>query len=212
MVVSQTEFSMSPNRPRPSKYKHNDLFRPDPGRPFLNACVGTNGGPYNLQDYSMGYFRAGERLVRSILQDSTLLDLNIYPLVFTYRHAIELGLKSLAQILPRMQSQNSSAKLTHKLLDNWAVVRGYLEQGSELDHDPIESVDRILKDFVEIDPSGEAFRFPHARDGAPFLQESSHINIAVFAEAMKHVQEALEYWQEAALEILQTRAEAGDAG
>jgi len=38
-------------------FKQNDLFRGlqnDLSR--LNACVGNNGGPYDLYDYSWGYF------------------------------------------------------------------------------------------------------------------------------------------------------------
>lgn len=79
-----------------TRYKHNDLFRPGDDWQ-LNAFVGRNGGPYELDDYADGYFLSGRRLVDSLLENPTFLDVIIYPLVFTYRHAIELVLKYLAE-------------------------------------------------------------------------------------------------------------------
>ena len=35
-------------------FKQNDLFRPDFDRIDFNACVGDNGGPYDLYDYAHG--------------------------------------------------------------------------------------------------------------------------------------------------------------
>ncbi len=35
-------------------FKQNDLFRPDFTRLDSNACVGDNGGPYDLYDYAHG--------------------------------------------------------------------------------------------------------------------------------------------------------------
>jgi hypothetical protein len=175
-------------------YKHNDLFRPGE-RAELNACVGKNGGPYDFYAYSRGYFSAGDRLLASLFQDSFSLDLIVYPVIYIYRHAIELALKHLARGLPALWDDDTEIKLSHKLKDNWLVVRPYLLKspdfgGAEL----LAKVDVILDDFVEIDPSGEVFRFPESRDGSRFLQDTSHINLLVFGQAMESLQEIFDFW------------------
>jgi hypothetical protein len=177
------------------KYKHNDLFRPGLSSAH-NACVGTNGGPYDERDYAYGYFEAAERLAKAILADTSLIDLMIYPLAFTNRHAIELALKDLAHKLPPLWNEGPAVALTHKLSDNWRQVKSYLEKGPEFDPTAVEMVDAVLRDFIEIDPSGEAFRFPSSRSGSKFLQDSAWLNVQIFEEKMKSVRECFEFWFE----------------
>ena len=177
------------------KYKQNDLFRP--GESFhLNACVGRNGGPYSFGAYSRGYFDAGDRLVQSIFDNHRYVDIIVYPLVFIYRHAVELGLKDLASRVPPLLGETQTIQLTHRLLDNWRIVRGYLERcdGGLNDPDPIQLVEKVLADFVQLDPKGETFRFPEDTHGNPHLQDTSIINVEVFASAMEKVHEAFEFW------------------
>jgi hypothetical protein len=182
--------------PKPAReYKQNDLFRGDIDHWGLNACVGTNGGPYDLRAYAKGYFKAGERIVESLAADHSLIDLTVYPLAFVYRHAVELSLKHLAFRLPRIWDEKASAEFTHKLLDNWKIVRGYLQRDPTFDPDDLlPLIDRILSDFLEIDPTGQAFRFPTNRDGNLFLQETSVINIKVMSESMSTVAEVFDFW------------------
>lgn len=190
-------------------YKHNDLFRPGP-QGNLNACVGTNGGPYNLQDYADGYFRAGARLTSTIMADPTWLDVVVYPLVFLHRQALELGLKHLATTLPRLWDEEPRLKLTHPLLGLWSDVRPYIERHEMFaPSESVPPIDALLRDFSEIDPTGEAFRFPSARDQSMFLQRTSHINIVIFGEAMDFAAATFEFWFITAQTLL-LRKEQGD--
>lgn len=177
--------------------KHNSLFRPGPdGR--LNACVGKNGGPAGFDRYASGYFEAGARLVASLKEDSSAVDCLIYPLVMVYRHGIEIVLKHLSKTLSRLCEQSTEPNLTHKLLDNWKIVRRFLNQ-LEPENEALDRVESILKDFVEIDPRGENFRYPEAKDGSMLLQDTSIINVEVFGEGMAYIANYLEgacYWVE----------------
>ena len=175
-------------------YKQNDLFRPHQAW-RLNACVGRNGGPYDFEHYALGYFRAGQRLAISLVHDQGSIDLIVYPLVFTFRQAVELAIKQLAEILPKIWGEPSQFALTHRLLDNWEFVKGYLERHAAFS--PVETVpqvDKIIRDFVEIDPNGEAFRYPSARSGALLLQDTAHINVVVFGKAMQFLEEVFDMW------------------
>jgi len=48
-----------------SKIRENDLFRGDPQNSARNACVGDNGGRYDLFDHALGYFDASLILLRA---------------------------------------------------------------------------------------------------------------------------------------------------
>jgi len=58
----------------------------------------------------------------------------------------------------------------------------------------VASVERILDDLIEIDPSGEAFHLPTARNGSHFLEDTSLINVRIFAVAICTVDDAFDYW------------------
>ncbi len=177
--------------------KHNSLFCPGPDI-RLNACVGKNGGPAGFDRYASGYFEAGARLVASLKADPMSVDCLIYPLVMTYRHGIEIELKHLVRVLPSLCGKEAAPKQTHKLIDNWKTVRQLLielEEGDEV----LDRVESLLKDFVEIDPRGESFRYPESTRGSMLLQDTSIINVEVFEDGMASIAKYLEgacYWAE----------------
>ncbi|MBI5573653.1 MAG: hypothetical protein HY919_03765 [Elusimicrobia bacterium] len=191
-----------PGRP----YKQNDLFTG--GEDIsLNACVGKNGGPYNLDAYARGYFKGAICIVDSIIKDSSYVDLLIYPVVFNYRHGVELYLKHLSEVLPKFLNEKSIVRPTHILIDNWDIVRNLLKKIPVFDPDKslISVVDKILKDLIDIDPNGEAFRFPHARSGNKFLQNTSLINVMVLANTMNTVFDAFSHWDYVAQELMDNK-------
>jgi len=190
-------------------YKQNELFHHDDNI-HLNACVGTNGGPYDFYAYSRGYFDASKRLSQSLIRDSSLVDLVVYPLVYTFRHAIELGLKDLGRCLPSLWDEDVEPKRTHALIDNWQMIKPYLTRAPVFSPDtaPVLGVENVLHDILEVDSTGEAFRFPEGRKGNLFLQDMSIINIAVFAEAIPGVSNAFEFWHETGYEYSGWKADA----
>lgn len=178
-------------------YKENDLFRSS--KNFrMNACVGKNGGPYNYSDYSRGYFDAGKRLVESAHKDPFFLDVLVYPLVYLYRHAIELGLKHMSKVLPILLDEVGDIKFSHDLKSSWIAVSQLLKKmPDELNNEETMSfINKVILDFCQFDPNGETFRFPEDRKGSLFLQDSCIINIAVFGKIAIDVGSIFEYWFE----------------
>ena len=203
---------MNPTSPNRRNYKQNDLFRSGANL-RLNACVGRNGGPYTFYAYSRGYFHAGERLIQSVVHTQVSIDLLIYPIVFCFRHGIELAIKDLVIILPKLWNQTNAIQLTHDLINDWTLARGFLSQEPFQSNDATtDQVEKVLTDLVALDPNGQAFRFPSARDGKLFLQDTAIINLDVFADAMSLVAGAFDYWQTLGREALQTRYEMEELG
>lgn len=178
------------------RYKHNDLFRPDPSRSHLNACVGLNGGPADFRTYADAYLRAGITLIKSCERHEQPVDLMIYPIAYNLRHGIELYLKHFCRTLPTLWESQEHAKPSHKLLDNWAIVKEYVSRDSyfSLGSDAIDLVERIIKDVVEIDPSGEIFRFPYSKKHDLHLAEQSLINVLVLESAIGELLDVFVRW------------------
>ena len=79
----------------------NALFRGGPNCD-LNACVGENGGPYDLRDYGQGFFDGGVAIIDAARERRAPVDVLVYPAAFAFRHGIELYIRhilaSLAQL------------------------------------------------------------------------------------------------------------------
>lgn len=179
-----------------TKYKQNDLFRGTRSSFRLNACVGKNGGPYDFLPYATGYFLAGSMLIENLKETSNSIDILIYPICYSFRHGIELYLKYFLSIFPKILQGNESIQYTHKLIDNWHLTIKFLRKIPRFDEKVfnISQAEKILKDFIEIDPSGEMFRFPKDKKGKYYLQETSLINVIVLGKAMKEFEEIIELW------------------
>jgi len=92
--------------------------------------------------------------------------------------------RSLVQVLPPLCELAVEIKPTHKLLDNWRIVRPLLVELDCGTAEGLDEVEEVLKDFVEIDRNGEAFRYPETKGGDLLLQETSLISVEVFGEKM----------------------------
>ena len=140
------------------------------------------------------------------MESSIYLDIVVYALVFVYRHAIELYLKQLVECLLRFAGQPGKAYQTHSLTDNWSLAKPVIiAHATSFDPEAslVPLVDSVISDLIEIDPQGQAFRYPHAREGNQFLQDTSLINIEVFADAIDTVAEVLDFWVYTAASLLE---------
>ena len=75
----------------PSPKKEDVLF--GPGEDWhANACISHWDAPWA---YSNGFRRAGQQLAMHVCETGTDQDVLIYPIVYLYRHHVELVLKSV---------------------------------------------------------------------------------------------------------------------
>lgn len=176
-------------------YRTNDLFRPGPN-PQMNACVGENGGPYDFFDYAWGFYDAAEASIDAAIEHKAPLDVLVYPIVFCYRHALELSLKHLRKELPRLWNEPTAYATKHTFPVMWGEVQTFLQRSVHFDPDGslVPMVDRVLKDVEEFDAGGTVFRYPEDTKGAPHLQDARIINVLVLRDAMREVREAFKHW------------------
>ncbi|HYH07098.1 MAG TPA: hypothetical protein VEK11_08575 [Thermoanaerobaculia bacterium] len=174
--------------------KQNTLFRPG-SNPRLNAEIHKYRGLAGFLKYAQGYFHAANELVVALEADYYRMDphLLVYPVSFLYRHGIELYLKHFAIAL----RPEEPFKLTHDLLDNWAMVSAALREHDAVPDDEkgvIDAIGDILAEFVEIDPKGEEFRYPESRKKDPNLAQTDVVSLEVLHEAMEIVERHFDRW------------------
>lgn len=196
---------MRARRPLKPATKHNSLFGPGMNIQ-LNACVGRNGGPADYGRYARGYFAAAALIAKSLQQNSMNVDLLVYPLVMNYRHGVEDMLKQLAATISYLCTGKTEIRYTHRLIDNWEIVKRNLPE-IDVPQAEIDEAEATLKDLVEIDPTGETFRYPFSSKGERHLEETSMINVEVLAASMAALADSLEGWWGWAAQNLEWKAE-----
>lgn len=175
----------------------------------MNACVGDNGGPYNLFDYGRGFFEGGHAAVKSAQDNIGPVDLLVYPAAFAYRHAIELYLKHLVAALNTIIGTGKSFDKHHKMIDLWSQVA---ELNGAVGAKLIESeaVDRagaLIGYFDAFDPTGQVFRYPEDIKGNRHLADHKLINVELLRDQMAELREILDRWVYGAADYLDWQRE-----
>ena len=187
-------------------YQPNSLFRAGPNS-SLNACVGTNGGPYDYNAYGEGFFEGGFQIIEAIKKGEWTIDILVYPAAFSFRHGIELYLKYFVEKFSIVNNIDSFKK-THSLVDNWNVFEKQALKEDEEIFKPLElSIAKdIIDDFCNIDSSGQVFRYPEDIRGNKRLEGLGVINIEVLGDGMRALHKLLDSWA-ITVEVLANKVE-----
>jgi hypothetical protein len=190
-------------------FKQNDVFKHiDNDQP--NACVGNNGGPYDLYDYAKGYFDATKILLENIDGGGVLIDLVVYPICFNFRHAVELYIKYVITDLAKVKGTAHTFKTHHTLSKNWRAAKSLLKQ-IETTEDDLAYFEKVITCIDEVDPNnGQTFRFPESIKGDKHLLEWSTINLPTIKAHNQKIAAIAHTWHhriESALEHSRISAE-----
>ncbi|PZU07650.1 MAG: hypothetical protein DI606_16340 [Sphingobium sp.] len=169
----------------------------------MNACVGANGGPYELFHYANGFFEAGHAAIEAARKCTAPVDTLIYPIAFSYRHAIELMLKQMIVKLNLLLGSHEGFKKSHQIDVLWdEVSRLTAEHGHDLiEPDAVERIGAIIGHFHSFDPTGQVFRYPFDRQDNRHLEGHSLINVEVLQVYMHDLQQTMERWYYEAVEL-----------
>ena len=163
--------------------------------PHGNVVINFRGNPVDeLAPFAHGYRDAGKKLARE-LPLSGYRDLDGYPILFLFRHALELYMKAVvyrgAQLARVLDSRTiDTAKLfkTHnlsRLLPGLAAVLETMGWQDDFQtphiHDFAEFSD-LVRGIDEIDSDSSSFRYPVTSKGRPAVSHHSVVNALAFAE------------------------------
>jgi hypothetical protein len=175
----------------------HDIFRNGPDD-RLNACVGSNGGPYDFLHYGCGYLTAAEALCEHVEQERSYIDSKIYPAIFMLRHGIELYLKGLLERIPPLFNELPLRPHGHHVGDLWSQLKPFLHRRrAQFDdgHNLVAFMDQAVASIEIIDRNAQVFRYPNPQPStADLLGRYSHINFGRVREFTNKVFLTFEAW------------------
>lgn len=140
--------------------------------------------------YAEGYARAAKSLARDFLSCGSA-DNMAYPIVFLYRHALELSLKNIILRgnylgILRMEDASEKVRYNHDLEELLEIALRVLKQRFPNDH--IEALSQRLEvlttDLAALDRSSYVFRYPVNRSGGRPVEEPIAVSIAALARQL----------------------------
>lgn len=157
-----------------------------------------------------GYWEAAQLLSQVAVSgklDPTESDRLVFPIVFLYRHALELKLKEL--VSEEGDASDTDNLHNHDLQQLWEKARAILEKRPHGRTEPYASrCDDVIVSLHGIDKRSTAFRYAADKKGKRPVPDDVHlIDVAHFAERMEDVLNSLEGWLVGMHEIAQQRAE-----
>ena len=92
----------------------------------------------------------------------------LFPVVYLYRHSLELKLKALLEIIADSGAiEQTDLTNTHGLVKLWQIIKPKLiERWPDADKKPLNNVEALLTDFHKIDKTGQSLRYHITKDGA----------------------------------------------
>ena len=137
--------------------------------------------------YTDGYRLAGDILSRHVKRTKKEQDTLIYPIVFLYRHQLELRLKEIirdgcalfGEKLPKFKEEILTK---HDLEKLWKasndILSLYYASAVKEDPDALLRIEECVIQFHKVDPGSFSFRYATDKKGGPSAGGISHINIA----------------------------------
>lgn len=146
------------------------LFREDPDWSH-NACLDLGGKGW--ESYATGYKEAADALVDRFLAKELGVDSLAYPIVFLYRHYLELSLKQILLTGRTLLHQTPDFEEIHGLDKLWSPCRQILKQiWPKESCSTWDNVGRLIHEFAKHDPAGMNFRYPLTTKSKAHLMKS----------------------------------------
>lgn len=162
------------------------------------VAINFLGNPKNRLDlYADAYHKAGKTLARRYGNRSSPRDYAACPVVFLYRHALELYLKAflvsgnkLLAIRGKPSLNPDPLKTGHRLM---ALLPGFERITDELGWNWNMGVTglrskqdfvALLSEFDSVDGGSFSFRYPTNKDGNPSLPKGFRFSLKIFAAAL----------------------------
>ena len=115
--------------------------------------------------YADGYKLAADRLVDQI-EGEPWDDTLIFPVIFLYRHFVELKLKEIVMDLAALSGAPLPDNLfKHEFSRLWSFIKDHLNclRNACWDNDILPSLERLINELSALDPDSMHSRYPHDR-------------------------------------------------
>lgn len=196
------------------RYFSKDRFH---GNVVLNFMRFPKG---ELAAYGRAYHEAAQHLVKH-MEACHYRDPDACPIVFLYRHAVELYLKALIHWGNGLLQLNNKPIVPHKniftehllgvLLTNVKPIlkfRKALDNYGDPEFGSFRDVEKVIKELEEFDPGSYSFRYPITTKGQDALPHHFLFNVITFGEKFDRLLRILDGMATMLYEDFQSQAEA----
>ena len=155
--------------------------------------------------YARAFHTAGQALFERMFDKSSYSSLEGCPIIFLYRHALELYLKAIVLHGDAIMQINGKTLLTnrgllqrHNLLPFLPLLKQSFDAiGWTWDLDieglhTFEEVEELLRDFEMVDLGSYTFRYPIDKKGNPSVPHHFMVHMPTFCKRMDALLESLE--------------------
>ena len=154
--------------------------------PSENASIDQSGHS-RLVLMSDGYKTAGDLMVEAAGHDDLARDTLVFPIIFSYRHFLEISLKYLLATYGPTVGIEPNWR-SHDLATLWGSVLQVLERYGTTDPDDADSnVGAIILEFAKIDPASYAYRYPVDRNGRLLPVARNDLHLPTLADVMNGI-------------------------
>jgi hypothetical protein len=117
----------------------------------------------------------------------------VYPILFLYRHHLELRLKDILSVAQRVGIRKGRCPKNHDIKQQWSEVRPILSKlAGKGDRRWFQSVAHCIKQIAELDPTSDAFRYPTTKGGSDSVKGVTQVHIGLLRETMTEILDWLE--------------------
>jgi len=148
--------------------------------------------------WGRGYFNAASKLAMEILSNidtnNSFADYDVYPIVFLYRHSLELYLKNIIYKSALILAFKNIPKIDTKLY-NLHNLKMLSEKATEILQKLFskdqrlkqlsEKILQISSEFSEIDPNSYSYRYPIDINGNAATKPNQIVNLEAFHNTMR---------------------------
>lgn len=167
------------------KKKFDSLFKHDSDW-HNNACLNFTNDP--TIGYVEGYKLAADELVIRINETGRNQDYFIFPIVFLYRHHLELLLKVIIDTGRQLLDEGDGYPKHHKIGELWPLVKGIIRKvWTNGDPEEFDLVEHVIQEMALVDPDSMAFRYPKDKSGNKHVPNLTHVNTRHLGEMIDKV-------------------------
>ncbi|MNG00064.1 hypothetical protein D3C84_829860 [compost metagenome] len=158
-----------------------------PGEDWQHNAM-LNWSHFRTDLYAFAYKDAADGLVDAMVNRKVPLDSGIYPLLFLYRHALELQFKLMLAIARKLAGLEPKNYDKHSLMPMWSELRKLLKELSpEQPETEVIAAHDFIRQLDDVDPDSMAFRYATTRHGKEHLSSVTHINIRHLREVLNSI-------------------------
>lgn len=157
-----------------------------------NACLSWYDDHFEL--YVTGYKASADALVEKVLCRKGSADNLVFPIVFLYRHYLELRLKSFIALGKKMKIIDSGVVFSHSLSELWPASKSVILSAisDKKDHELVDNIKRVIDEFIAVDKASTAFRYNKRKDGTNSVGAIECINLKLLSDVIGGVADVFE--------------------